>query len=217
MTNVAVLGLTGNEIGTRQMQICLAHGFGATQESNCAYTLQAVSNLLQGMELNLYYEVDIRGIDRFNDALGGVTVPIEDDFSALDPTMVQGTTMKLEGHQAELYVRSRKEIGNGTNESRMRRQQRFMSAASDLMRRRLAEDASFADTMLDALEGVSSTNMSRGRIINELNRAYKYDILPVETLTGEYRLGNDGFMEFHADEEAIASWIIRVFYNPMAS
>ena len=31
MTNVAVLGMTGNEVGTRVMQICLSHGFGADQ------------------------------------------------------------------------------------------------------------------------------------------------------------------------------------------
>ena len=217
ITNVVVLGLTGKEVGTRRMQICLSHGFGATPESNCVYTLRAVGNLLQGTEIDLYYAVDMRAIDRLNDALGGVTVPIEDDFSAFDPAMVQGTTMTLQGKQAELYVRSRREIGDGTNESRMRRQQCFMSAASEQMRRRMAEDASFADTLLDALEGISHTNMSRGRIINELNRAYQYNILPVETLAGEYILGSDGFMEFHADEEAIAEWIIKVFYNPMVS
>lgn len=217
ITNVVVLGLTGKEVGTRRMQICLSHGFGATPESNCVYTLRAVGNLLQGTEIDLYYAVDMRAIDRLNDALGGVTVPIEDDFSAFDPAMVQGTTMTLQGKQAELYVRSRREIGDGTNESRMRRQQCFMSAASEQMRLRMAEDASFADTLLDALEGISHTNMSRGRIINELNRAYQYNILPVETLAGEYILGSDGFMEFHADEEAIAEWIIKVFYNPMVS
>lgn len=217
ITNVVVLGLTGKEVGTRRMQICLSHGFGATPESNCGYTLRAVGNLLQGTEIDLYYAVDMRAIDRLNDALGGVTVPIEDDFSAFDPAMVQGTTMVLQGPQSELYVRSRREIGDGTNESRMRRQQCFMSGASQQMRRRMAEDASFADTLLDALEGVSHTNMTRGRIINELNRAYQYNILPVETLAGEYILGSDGFMEFHADEEAIAEWIIKVLYNPVAS
>ena len=215
MANVAVLGVMGNEVGTRLMQICLSHGFGADDETNCKYTVDAVSNLLQGAPIDLYLAMDIRGIDLLNDALGGVKVPIEDDFSAYDPTMVQGTTMKLQGHQAELYVRSRYQIGNGSNEQRMRRQQLFMDAAVQLIQERISAEASFADTLLDAIEEVSNTNVTRGRLINEINRAYKYDIRPADTLAGEYKAGDDGFMEFHANEESIISWIINVFYNPV--
>lgn len=217
ITNVVTLGVTGNEVGTRLMQICLSHGFGATPEDNCGYTVQAVRNLLQGVPVDLYVAMDIRGIDIFNDALGGVTVTIEDDFSAYDPTMEMGSTMTLRGHQAEIFVRSRKEVGVGTNESRMRRQQMFMHSASELLRQRLKENISFADELLDRLDGVMNTNMTRGRLINEVNRAYTYDILPVETLTGEYKLGDDGFMEFHVDEKSIIAWVIQAFYNPLGS
>ncbi len=215
MTNVAVLGVMGNKVGTRVMQICLSHGFGADDETNSKYTVDAVSNLLQGAPIDLYLAMDIRGINVLNDALGGVKVPIEDDFSAYDPTMVQGTTMKLQGQQAELYVRSRYHIGDGTNEQRMRRQQHFMDAAVKLVQERISAEASFADTLLDAIEEVSNTNVTRGRLINEINRAYKYDIRPADTLAGEYKAGDDGFMEFHASEESIISWIINVFYNPV--
>ncbi|MBP3637903.1 MAG: LCP family protein [Clostridia bacterium] len=215
MTNVAVLGVMGNKVGTRVMQICLSHGFGADDETNSKYTVDAVSNLLQGAPIDLYLAMDIRGINILNDALGGVKVPIEDDFSAYDPTMVQGTTMKLQGQQAELYVRSRYHIGDGTNEQRMRRQQHFMDAAVQLIQERISAEASFADTLLDAIEEVSNTNVTRGRLINEINRAYKYDIRPADTLAGEYKAGDDGFMEFHASEESIISWIINVFYNPV--
>lgn len=215
MANMTVLGITGNKVGTRVMQICLSHAYGASDEENCQYTVDAVSSLLQGIPIDLYMAMDIRGIGLFNDAVGGVTVPIEDDFSAYDPTMVQGTTMRLEGKQAEYYVRSRYEIANGSNEQRMRRQKAYMNAATELVRQRIAENSSFANTMLDAIEEVSNTNMTRGRLINEINRAYTYDIRPAENLAGEYKKGDDGFMEFHADEEAIISWVINVFYNPV--
>ena len=46
MTDVAVLGMFGNEVGTRILQICLSHGFGKTPEDNAKYTMQAVRNLL---------------------------------------------------------------------------------------------------------------------------------------------------------------------------
>lgn len=215
MANVAVLGMTGTEVGTRVMQICLSHGFGADPETNCRYTVDAVSNLLQGIPIDLYLAMDIRGISLLNDVLGGVTVPIEDDFSAVDPTMVQGTTMKLTGQQAEYYVRSRHSMIVSTNEQRSVRQRRYMEAATGVIQKKVGESSSFANTMLDAIDGVSNTNMTRGRLINEINRAYQYDIRPVDHLAGEYKLGDDGFMEFHASEESIISWIINVFYNPV--
>lgn len=215
IADMVVLGVTGNEVGTRRMQICLSHAYGADEEANCKYTVDAVRNLLQGVPIDLYMAMDIRGIDIFNDAIGGVTVDIEDDFSAYDPTMVQGTTMTLHGHQAELFVRYRYDIGAGSNESRMRRQQAYMKAATEQISKRVAENSSFANTMLDAIEGVSNTNVSRGRFINEINRASTYDIRPVDTLAGEYKIGNDGFMEFHADEDSIISWVMNVFYNPV--
>ena len=216
MADMVILGITGNKTGTRKAQICLSHAYGASDEDNCLYTLEAVRNLMQGIPVDLYYAMDIRGINQFNDAVGGVTVPIEDDFSAYDPTMVQGTTMTLKSQQAEFYVRRRYDIGESTNESRMRRHKAYMSSAIELVRSRLKEDTSFANTMLDAVEGVSNTNMTRGRLINEINRAYTFDIRPVETLAGEYKLGDDGFVEFHADESAIISWIIDVFYSPVS-
>lgn len=215
MANITVLGITGNKVGTRKMQICLSHAYGAGEAENCQYTVDAVSNLLQGIPVDLYMAMNIRGINAFNDAVGGVTVPIEDDFTPYDPTMVQGTTMKLQGQQAELYVRSRYEIGNGSNEQRMRRQKTYMNAVTELVRQRIGEDSSFANTMLDAIEGFSNTNMTRGRLINEINRVYTYDIRPAENLAGEYKKGDDGFMEFHADEDSIISWVINVFYNPV--
>ncbi len=214
MTDMVILGITGNKTGTRKAQICLSHAYGATDADNCQYTLEAVRNLMQGIPVELYYAMDIRGINKFNDAVGGVTVPIEDDFSAYDSTMVKGTTMKLKGEQAEFYVRRRYEIGEATNESRMRRHKAFMNSAIDLVRNRLKEEKSFANTLLSAVESVSNTNMTRGRLINEINRAYTFDIRPVETLAGEYTLGSDGFVEFHADEASIISWIIDVFYSP---
>ena len=52
MTDVTVLGVFGNETGTRVMQICLAHYYGDTAEANAEYTVRAVRNLLDGMEMD---------------------------------------------------------------------------------------------------------------------------------------------------------------------
>lgn len=51
MAEVTVLGMLGNPVGTTQMQISLAHGFGDGKEESCGYARDAVSRLLQGETL----------------------------------------------------------------------------------------------------------------------------------------------------------------------
>jgi len=51
-------------------------------------------------------------------------------------------------------------------------------------------------------------------MINEVNRAYNYDILPAETLAGEYSIGDNGYMEFHADKDAVSAWVIQNLFEP---
>jgi LCP family protein required for cell wall assembly len=214
MTDVITLGVLGNELGTRNMQICLSHGFGQTERACCKHTIAAVENLLPGIDIDLYMAMDLNAIGVLNDALGGVTVTLGDDFTAYDPEMAKGKEMTLNGDQAELFVRYRLGVGDGTNESRMKRQRAYMSAASDVLVDRLRQDTGFIGTLYDALDGVITTNITRNRVLNEANRAYKYDVRPVETLSGEYRIGEDGFMEFHADEDAAFAWVVETCYQP---
>ena len=53
ITDVETLGVLGNVIGTRKLQIALSHSYGKTPQDNCAYTVKTVSNLLQGEPLAL--------------------------------------------------------------------------------------------------------------------------------------------------------------------
>lgn len=41
--------------------------------------------------------MSLDGISVLNDLAGGVTVTLEDDFSAEDPAMTRGTTLSLHG------------------------------------------------------------------------------------------------------------------------
>ena len=129
MAEVTVLGMLGNPVGTTQMQISLAHGFGDGKEESCGYARDAVSRLLQGENIDFYLAMSLDGISVLNDLAGGVTVTLEDDFSAADPAMTKGATLTLQGDQAEIFVRRRMDIGEGTNEARMVRQEEYLDPA----------------------------------------------------------------------------------------
>lgn len=214
MAEVETVGVLGNPIGTRTMQICLAHAYGATDEENSEHMRGAVENLLEGIEIDFYLALNLDAIAALNDALGGVTVTLEDDYTAVDPAMKPGATLTLTGEQARTMVRSRMEVADGTNASRMKRQQTFLSAAAARMSERIRQDSAFINTLFDVLQGYMTTNMTRSRMAGEANQAYSYDVLPADTLAGEHTIGEDGFVEFHTEDGETARWVIDVLFEP---
>ena len=176
--------------------------------------MDAVQRLLQGITVDYYATLDLASIGVINHLLGGVTVTLEDDFSAFDPQMTPGTTLQLTDQQAVLFTRYRLDIGDGSNESRMRRQRTFLSAAGDLLNEKIDEDAEFLGQMYDGLQEVMTTDLTKAQLINELNTAYKYEVQAVDTLAGQHTVSSDGFMEFYVQDGAATEWVLKVFYKP---
>ena len=214
MAKVDVLTILGKPGGTRVMQICLSHGYGADQTACCENAVYSVSRYLDGLDIDLYMAVDYSAVDVINSLLGGVTVTLKEDFSALDPAMTAGTTLRLQGHQAELYVRSRMSVGDGTNASRQLRQREWMDGASDLLKARVREDSGFLQSLLNALGDGLTTNAAQGRLVNEFNQAWQYPISPVEQIRGTYAVGADGFVEYHTEKDDVTRWVLETFYRP---
>lgn len=213
MTPITILGVLGNRTGTRTERISLSHGFGKGGEDSCELTVEAVSNLLYDVPIDFYMALNMDGISELNDLLGGVEVTLEDDFSALDPTMTKGTTLTLRGDQAEIYVRGRMSVGVGTNEARMARQQQYMSAAQRKLRARVQADGNAAGEIFDAMASYLVTNFTRGRLINEAYAAKDYGIEEPIPIEGEHSIDKDGFMQFVVDEEKLQQVVLSVFYQ----
>ena len=212
ITPITVLGVLGNKSGVRTSQISLSHSFGDGGAQSCALTVEAASNLLLGAPINKYVAMNLDGISVLNDAAGGVTVTLEDDFSALDPAMTQGKTLTLEGVQAEYYVRSRMNVGVGTNEARMARQREYISQLSRQLGDRIRADEAYIGELYDALVPYLTTDMSRGLLTNLIWAALDYEQVEM-ALAGDHQIGTDGFMEFRVDEAALQQTVLELFYQ----
>lgn len=245
MSPVKLYGATGTYLGTRKLQICLAHAYGDTQETNNRNTVWAVEKLLgieaadDGAQIDWYLTMDISGISVLNDLLGGVTVPIDEDFTHLDPAMQKGSTLTLQGIQAEYYCRQRYDVGDQSNTSRMARQRTYLDAVAQVLKARLQADSSFARTLLDGLgvwyvasaaldDGFGfttsdaaatdtvcylMTDESLEGVTAAMLRALDYEQLPVEELPGEHVVGTDGYMQCIIEENAGTAWALGMFYD----
>ena len=213
MTDVTVLSVYGQESGTRVMQICLAHSYGANQEDNAQYTLRAVRKLMDGIEIDGYYMVNYGAVSVLNDELGGVSVTVPDDMTSVNPLWTEGSTVTLAGKEAETFVRTRQTVGQGTNRERMGRQKEFMERALEKLRQGMKKDASFGLRVLAALRKDAATDLTDQQLAEEIRRSAGYQALPVEYLEGEYGADEEGYVEFYPRENSAREWIFRHLYT----
>ena len=213
MTDVPMLGATGDYIGLTTEQITYAHSYGDGLEESCENTALAVSRLLYGMKVDNYLSLTMGGITALNDAVGGVTVTIEDDFSGVDDTLVKGETVTLMGEHAVNFVRARYSLKDDTNVSRMRRQATYMTALVSKLREKLAEDDAFILGLYNAVADYLVTDCD----INELGEISEglstYGLGGIVTPEGETVHGE--LTEFYPDEAALQQLIADLFYVPV--
>jgi LCP family protein required for cell wall assembly len=148
ITDITVFSVLGQEKGTRKAQIALAHGYGRDAKHSAQLTVRAASQLLFDLRIDEYLAFTMDAINVMNEAVGGVSVYMEDDLTAIDPAFVQGRQVLLQGHQAERFVRARQGATGGTNVERMNRQQVFLSAFSQSMVARINQKTSFVNDLL---------------------------------------------------------------------
>lgn len=214
ITPINILGIMGNPAGTRTTHLCLAQAYGKNLRDQSRNTEKAVSRLLKGVIIDHYVTVDLTAINLINDALGGVTVTIDEDLSYLDPAFVKGATVRLQGSQAETFVRSRMAVkSDPTNAGRMRRQRTYMQAAVNLLMDGIRSDSSYALRVLDQLGEHVTTDIPQGWLTNELSMYADFPVMSFYTPAGEHRLDEEGFMAFYPDADALVDNLIRMYFR----
>ena len=214
MTQIQILGVTGEAAGTFTGQLALAHTYGSGEEDSCENTVLAVSNLLYGMEIDHYVSLTMDGVALLNDLVGGVTVEVLDDFSGIDDSLMQGETVTLQGPQALTYVRSRGGMEDSSNLHRMERQRQYLSALQQQLKAAVQQEDGFT---LDALLQLNEYMVS-DCTVNQLSdlgdSLATYQVSDILTTPGDAQEGEE-FMEFTVDEAALQQLVMDVFYEPV--
>ena len=212
MAPVRVLGMDGRTIKTVTEQLALAHTYGSGGDDSCRNTVKAVSDLLYGIPIDHYVAVTLDAVPALNDLVGGVRLEIPDDFSEVDPSLIQGQTMCMNGEQALHFVRARGGMEDSTNLARMERQRQYMLALRDSLRKCIKEDEYFPTKALAKLSEHMMSDCMLDRLSNLICDALEWEMAEIETIPGEAVKGKE-FMEFYPDEQAMKDIVIRLFYE----
>ncbi len=215
ITDVEILDKDGETLGATEEQLCIAHWYGGSRQQSCLNTVIAVSDLLGGLDIDGYYSLGMDEISQLNHMIGGATVTIEDDFSKVDPTLVKGETITLSDEQAYNYLTGRMSVGDGENESRMRRQRTYMEAVYDKVIDQVKSQKNLLEDATETLGDSVTTNMN-GDDFGEIRDVLKTgEDLGIFVPDGYSELGirlDDGLehTEFFINEEDLANIMIKL-------
>lgn len=212
MLEMPVLGIGGKQAGTVYQQLALSHTYGSGLSDSCENTRKTVSDFLYGIEIDHYVAMNMDAIGLLNDAVGGVTVNVVDDFSEIDPTITKGK-ITLKGEQAIHFVRTRRGVADQTNISRMERQEQYMDGFLDAVRTKQAQSTDFVVSAYNDVKDYIVTDCSTTVLSGMMSRYVDYDVQDVVSPEGENVLGNTYF-EFHVDEKKLDKLILDLFYAP---
>ena len=212
MVEMPVLGLGGKRAGTAVGQLALAHTYGNGLQESCENTRAAVSTLFRNLRIDYYLSMGMDAVPVINDALGGVSVEVTEDFSGVDSTIRQGTQV-LRGAQALEFVRSRKDVGTQLNTGRMERQTRYLQSFAWTLQARMEEEEDFLLSVYDTVEPYLVSDLPVNSLQSMLKRYEGYEIAEILSLEGETVLGEE-FYEFHPDAEKLEELTMRLFYAP---
>ncbi|MCF0258660.1 MAG: LCP family protein [Erysipelotrichaceae bacterium] len=214
MADVDLLGSRNEILDTQKMQLCLAHAYGTDERASARNTMHAVSRLFANAKIDHFITLTMDAVPALNDAVGGVPVLVEEDFSQIDPSLVKGETVTLKGEQALNYVRGRQNVDNGTNEQRMARQRKYMASLFSTLSSALENGKVSITSLLTDVNPYMTSDMS----VTKLNEMFKTVMenpkSEIEVIEGQAQMGKE-FVEFHPDEKALMEKTISLFYEPV--
>lgn len=212
MLEMPVLGLGGKKAGTYFGQLALAHTYGTGLSDSCENVRKTISDFLHGAQIDYYVAMHMDAISILNDAVGGVKVNVTEDFSAVDPSITMGE-VTLMGEQAINYVRTRKDIGDQLNISRIRRQQEYLDGFVEAFRAKQEQAKEFIVAAYEQVQPYLVTDCSANAISGMVERFSDYRVSEVVTPEGRNVLG-EKYFEFYVDEEKLDALILRLLYAP---
>ena len=170
--------LDGNSTGAEedgQFNSAFANGAGSGSDkkavaSGAACTLKTVEKMTN-IRIDDFIVIDFNGLSKVVDSLGGVHVQVDEAIDDPDYTgfKLDEGCQKLDGQAALQYARVRHGVGDGSDISRISRQQKLMSAmASKALASNVLTQSGFLTSTLETL----TTSERIGQIGNLSGLAY---------------------------------------------
>lgn len=207
----------GRPTGTYTAQLTLAYAHAQAYTGNdttaCLSAVKSVSELMYGVNIDHYITLTMDGLMELNDLAGGVEIEIKDDFSAVDPTLVQGERVTLMGEHALNYVRARWYVGDNTNLERMERQKEYILALEEKLSTLADQDDEFIMSSLLRVNDYMNSDCTVQQLSELAENIRHYPVDRYVSPEGRVEMVGDS-TGFYVDEKDLQRLVIEDFYLP---
>lgn len=212
MTQIPALGVTGEKTDYITGQLALAYTYGSGLEDSCENTVDAVSFLLGGIDIDHYVAMTMSAIPQINDLVGGVSVTVLDDFSGIDDSLIKGEQITLKGDQALHYIQARGGLEDSTNLNRMERQKQYFESFMHQISL-LDESTDLSAEQMETLSQNILSDCTVNKLGDLVEKYSKYPLASLENVPGEV---NDGaeYVEYYPDIQLLQKLVLELFYQP---
>ncbi len=215
MVDVNIYSTSGKYVGTEKEQICLAYAYGSSPKESSENVMTSVKRLFYGINISNYVAIEMEGISKLTDMVGGVELTCIESFDYFGQKYyTKGESLSLNGKTAISYIQYR-----GTdleaNDRRMQRQKQFLSALISKAGNAILSDFTMLGSLYGDLSPYFSSNISIAQLTylaNECLTVNFGDLFNYESIEGELIQG-EKWVEFTPDEEALLDLIVDVFYK----
>ena len=208
MVNVDVYDTTGRRLNSGLLQITMQYAYGDSPKRSSLLMERRVSELIHGININGYLSLTMDGIAPIVDGMGGITLTMDADYTDISPAYTKGTTVEMNGREAEHFVRYRDTDTLGSNGGRMQRQVLFLQALFGQMQSGKVS----ARKVLDLADGYLFTDLDADSLLDFAGYRLAEENY---SLPGEDRQGFN-HDEFYVDDEAVKPLLLELFYQPKA-
>ncbi len=219
MADIDLYSTSGSYLGTERKQLCIAYAYGDGREESCNSQKKAVSRFLYGMPINSYLAIDLSAIGKLNDAVGGVTVTVNETFSSSGyASYYKGQKLHLKGDAAWRYLKTRNKETVDSSQLRLERQTDYIKEYSSLAVAKTKDNLSFPITLFNIVSDNCVTDLNVSKITYLTSAMFtKRNDVTVEFygIPGEQVLGDDEHAEFYADEQKLLELVLKLFYKPI--
>ena len=208
IVDVDIYDMSGDFLTEERGQIALQYAYGDGEKKSCWLEKKVVTELLHDIPIHSFIALNIDGISTIADVLGGVEITVPEDYTSIDSSFVKGETIVLKGDKAERYVRYRDITEFGSNNGRMERQNQFLRALVSLLKRKVAENSAYVDTLITAGKPFMTTDMT----VDQIKELADYDLdetfikVPGETQAGAEH------DEYIVNDDELMNLLIKMFY-----
>lgn len=215
MVMIEMYRVDGTLMGALNGQLTLQYAYGDGQELSATKTAERLSEKLCYLPINGYVAINFESLIAINDAIGGVDITMDDDYTWIDASFVKGTTVHLEGEKAKSYVRGRDTTQYGTALTRMNRLKTYMLTFVEKAETVIKDDMSLPVRLMEELAPYIETSLSSEEIAYLASQAIKCSFLEenMYTLPGEMIHGVY-YDEYYLDDDAVAALVVDLFYEP---